>query len=1394
MNHLQSLIAELTKRKIQLSAESDKLHIRAPKGAMTAELQASLKAEKINLIAWLEKSASAKQLPVLKEDLDNRFLPFPLTDIQQAYWVGNAAGMDRRGRYHYYLEFDIPNLDHQRLSSTFNTLIERHEMLRAIVLPHGEQQILASVPHYEIAFEDLSNLGQSESSNQLTYKRQLLSNPKQQLDQWPLFDIQISQMNDTISRVHVGLDLIVLDSGSMMILFREWQQLYQFPELQLEPLSLSFRDYVLAQQALENSEVYQNAKSYWQSRLVSLPPAPELPTKTGAIEISDKFQRLTHRLPAHQWQSLKEQAQQSGVTPSALLLSVFSEVLSFWSGQVEFTLNLTLFNRMPVDSQINQIIGDFTSVTLLHCDLSNQRTLLENVKQMQRQLSEDMEHRHYPGIQVLRDWAKLLGGTGKALAPVIFSSTLVLDKQDTFNLYSFLEGELTYALSQTPQLFLDHQLLEDNGQLIFHWDYVEGYYPDGLIEAMFQAYTDRIIALTQESQLWQEPTPSFLPPSQRKQRQEINDTTQVLSSWTLTDLFLKQVQQHPDKIAIQSTKAQFTYADIYRKACHLARQLKKSGASQTQPVGIILEKGPEQIVAVFAALLCGAPYLPIDAQQPISRQMKLIEDSQLQVACVSSKWLKRFGPEIQPHTMHWLNVDTIKDKKKPTAIQPKSKPDDLAYILYTSGTTGKPKGVMIEHQSVINRMIDVTDRFRLQHEDVTFGLTALHHDLSVFDIFATLCCFGGTLVLPEAKHHKDPVHWQKVISQFNVTLWNSVPAFMDMFITHLKSNHEQDTGSLRWVILSGDFIPLSLPERIRTLIPTVDLVSAGGPTETTVWDICYPVGEIESDWSAIPYGCPMNNATYYILNPKGHDCPDWTIGEMYIGGTGLARGFWQDEERTKAVFIEHPQTHERLYRSGDIGRFHPNGYIEIQARKDFQLKIQGQRIDLSEIEHQLLTHPDVQQAVVVATASNPPQLIAHVVTKQSLLQQPDTDVDNDTIKKMDFKLKQHGLNHTGSAEQAIQLPRSTENPQHQLDFLLRQSHRHFLYEPIALEHLADWLSNLQQRTIDNAPLPKYQYPSAGGLYPVQTYLHVKADRIWGLNEGFYYYHPQQHALLPVDSPSTIPANFYSGVNKPIFEQAGVMLFLIGKLDAVEPIYPGKGLEFCHLEAGYMSQLLMEKSPIYEIGLCPAGDGVNLKQLADKLALTADQHLVHTLMCGKIDAEWSKQWMAYHQHQSNDEIQATLQSHLKKHLPYYMLPAQIQSWDRLPLTANGKVNRKALMHAPTNPVDAPFVPAKSKTETELKTMLCDILEREDISITQPFFELGANSVHLVQFRQKIEAHWQKELQMADLFSQANLQSLAAFIDPVSDQHHQRMKTSLADIAKKQRAALTRRSKK
>lgn len=930
---------------------------------------------------------AAAQLPTIVSNPEQKYQPFPLTDIQQAYLIGRNQDFELGNvTTHAYLEIEIHSLDPVRLNRAWQKLIQRHDMLRAIVLPNGKQQILEKIPAYQIKVADLRDFDSHTIAYRLEARREQMSHQVFKTHHWPLFDICVSLVNDNKAILHLSYDLLICDAWSFEILSGELHRLYRQPMDSLVPLEISFRDYVLALHKFRDSELYRQSLEYWRHRIKELPPSPELPlAKNPGSLARPRFKRLSTKLEPAAWSGLKKRAICSGLTPSGVLLAVFAEILTLWSKSPCFTINLTLFNRLPFHPQVNRLVGDFTSLTLLTVDYSNGEPFQSRARRLQEQLWEDMEHRYVSGVTVMRELARIRGGNVSAMMPVVFTSTLTLEG---FSLNTSVDntfGEIIYGVGQTPQVWLDNQVTEQKGTLNIWWDAVEELFPAGLLQEMFDAYRCLLDRLVLEEKAWQETTGNLEPLTRLQQPEAGYGAKTPVSTEMLQTLFNSQVPHRRYHPAVVTPEQTVTYDQLYCFSQKIGVFLRTLGARPNSLVAVVMEKGWEQIAAVLGILQAGAAYLPINPDSPPKRLDYMLTNGKVQWVLTQSHL---------DHNLEWpehvcricIDENPFQNGGSPSP-DPVQTPDDLAYVIYTSGSTGLPKGVMIDHRAAVNTILDINRRFNVGREDRVLALSSLSFDLSVYDIFGLLAA-GGTIIIPGSRAAREPAHWARLITEKQVTLWNSVPTLMEMLTEYITGQTVVPATSLRLVLLSGDWIPVTLPDRVKALFKGVRVISLGGATEASIWSILYPVEMIDPGWKSIPYGQPMTNQAFYVLNDALEPRPVWVPGQLYIGGIGLAKGYWQDEEKTNAHFFVHPQWSERLYRTRDLGRYLPDGNIEFLGREDLQVKIQGHRVELGEIEAVLAEHPAVEMAVVTAAGEQHPgkYLAAYVVLNREKAQ------------------------------------------------------------------------------------------------------------------------------------------------------------------------------------------------------------------------------------------------------------------------------------------------------------------------------------------------------------------------------------------------------------------------
>ena len=890
-------------------------------------------------------------------------MPFPLTDIQEAYWVGRSANFELGNvSAHGYVEMNATSLDMSRLSQAFQQVIARHDMLRAIIRPDGQQIILPPGALYKIVVTDISSKPAEVGQAYLESVRARMSHQVLPTDRWPVFEICATRLDSQTLRLHASFDAIIADGYSTQIMLQDWYRYYLNPQAGLAPIHYSFRDYVLAEVAQHETAEYARARDYWLKRLLSFSPSPELPLVRAPGEIEHpQYKRQFASIDREHWAALKVRAAEIGLTPSGILAAAFSDILALWSKCQAFSLILTLFNRIPFHPEVNQVVGDFTSTLLLEVN-SKQATFIERARALQSELWDALDHRMFSGVRVLRELNHQRGDGHQALMPVVFTSALTNQSAISDSEALTFLGDVVYSVSQTPQVMLDHQVSERQGELVIIWDAIDALFPAGMLEEMFSCYVELLGSLASDPASWEvEGRDRLLIPAGFSRLSEISPDCDRLPDSLLHAPFLAQVAQHPQALAVITSDRSMTYLDLNHRASEISGWLQAHGAVPNHLVAIVMHKGWEQVVAAMAILQAGAAYLPIDASLPPDRIQSILRQGEVHLVLTQTSvdddltWPVEYVRFYVDHPEPFLNL----------AAPVLASPTDLAYVIFTSGSTGQPKGVMIDHRSALNTIYDINDRFRVSSQDRVLALSSLSFDLSVYDIFGLLAA-GGTLVIPDHKQYHDPAHWADLVERYDVTLWNSVPALMKVFAEYLARRPKPDHSKLRLAMLSGDWIPVNLTSQIHAWNPDIKVVSLGGATEASIWSILFPIDAVDPKWSSIPYGRAMRNQSVLVLNETLDRCPTWVTGQITIGGCGLAQGYWKDPFKTEASFFNHPITGERLYRTGDLGRYLPDGNIEFLGREDFQVKIQGFRIELGEIETILELHPNVQTCAVTA--------------------------------------------------------------------------------------------------------------------------------------------------------------------------------------------------------------------------------------------------------------------------------------------------------------------------------------------------------------------------------------------------------------------------------------------
>ncbi|RRR39743.1 amino acid adenylation domain-containing protein, partial [Mycolicibacter terrae] len=662
---------------------------------------------------------------------------------------------------------------------------------------------------------------------------------------------------------------------------------------------------------------------------------------------SHRSTRRWHWLDPAARDALFEQARAHGVTPAMTLAASFSHTLACWSDAPRFLLNVPLFGREPLHDDVDRLVGDFTSSLLLEVDLSSAATGAQRAHAVQDAMRTAAAHADYPGLAVLRDLGRHRGT--QVLAPVVFTSALGLGELFAAEVTQTF-GTPVWIISQGPQVLLDAQVTEFDGGVLVNWDVREEMFPPGVIDAMFAHHIADLTRLARGDG-WDEPAPDALPPAQAQARAAVNAGTAEPSGETLQDRFFRHAAVASDAVAVLHDGGELSYGELRAQALAVASVLHERGVQRGDTVALLGPKGVEQIPALLGILAAGAVYLPIAADQPRERVDRILALGGAVMALVTGETV----PTLP------IPVVSVQDcLQRPAAVDPvRTDPSELAYVVFTSGSTGEPKGVELTHDAAMNTVETLSARFGFGPDDRSLALLTLDADMSVLDVFAMLRA-GGAIVMVDEADRRSPEVWAQLVQQHRVSVLNLMPGALEMLAAI-----GAELPSVRAVLTGGDWVRPELACRFAAVAPGVRFAGLGGATETAIHaTICEVDGDPPADWASVPYGTPLPNIACRVVGADGTDRPDWVTGELWVTGRGIASGYRGRPDLTAEKFVEHDG--RIWYRTGDLARYRPGGILEFVGRADHRVKISGYRIELGEVEAALRRLAGVAEAVVVA--------------------------------------------------------------------------------------------------------------------------------------------------------------------------------------------------------------------------------------------------------------------------------------------------------------------------------------------------------------------------------------------------------------------------------------------
>ena len=921
----------------------------------------------------------------------DRNRPLPLSFSQQRLWfLSQFEGSQSAYNIPLALRWDGV-LQEPALLQSFQTIVERHEVLRThFGLDQGNPiQIIADRLPLPLERLDWRSFSAEQIEPKLADLLRQEAHHRFDLQRGSLFRVVLIQTAPTVHYLITTFHHVITDAWSMNILVQElivhYRALIQDTLLQRKasppPLAIQYADYAVWQRQWLTEAAAQQQLTYWKTQLSHLSPLLELPTDRPRPPMqSFRGRSFTKHLHAKLTAELKALSSSTSSTLFMVLEAAFALLLSRFSRQTDVAIGTPSANRTTCD--LEPLIGFFVNTLVLRNDLSGNPTVRELIQRTKQMALNAYRHQDIPFEHLV-----------EAVQPV-----RTLSHSPIFQVMFGLQNTPSTALelpnlsltpvpmqSETAKFDLTLLMVETADRLEAFWEYNCD---------LFEAETlDRLADHFQTllSQMVRQPdapisTLSLLSPTDRQQIVYNWNATAVefAAPFLLHGGFEAQVQQTPHAIALIYEAQTLTYRELNDRANQFAHHLHQQGVTTDVLVGVYVERSPEMVIGVLAILKAGGAYVPLDPTYPAERIADMIADAQVPIILAQTHLVEK----LPDHAAQVICLDqpaTIASYPT-TNLDRVLSPDQLAYVIYTSGSTGKPKGVMISHRGAVNTNLDINQRFRIGSDDRVIGLASLSFDLSVYDIFGFLAA-GGAIVIPHAQDALNPTRWLQLMHQHQVTFWNTAPAVMEMLMASLSRQAQRLPDSLRVVMMSGDAISLTLPEQIRShASPVIEVYSFGGATEGSIWSIFYPIDRVEPEWTSIPYGKPLSNQRFHILDASLNPVPIGVAGELHIGGTGVALGYFKRSELTAQRFIRDPfftEPNARLYKTGDLGRYLPDGTIQFLGRIDHQVKIRGFRIELGEIEAAVTQYAGVREAAIVVREDQPGSkvLCAYVVAQ-----------------------------------------------------------------------------------------------------------------------------------------------------------------------------------------------------------------------------------------------------------------------------------------------------------------------------------------------------------------------------------------------------------------------------
>ncbi|WP_375511201.1 amino acid adenylation domain-containing protein [uncultured Nostoc sp.] len=923
--------------------------------------------------------------------MPNDLLIFPASFAQESLWFLDRMIPDRA-------TYNIPQalrikgiLNTKSLLQALEEIVNRHESLRTTfeLMDESPVQVISEKGSIAMPVIDLSTL--PETDNETEFQRLVAQDAQQPFDltHGSLLRTTLIRLTQKEHVLLVTMHHIISDGWSMGIFVRELSVLYEaFSAGKPSPLSdlpLQYADFSNWQREWLAGEVSNTQLSYWKHQLAHLPVLQLFTDRKRSVVRSPHGATQSFALSPELSASLKALSRQEGVTLFMTLLAAFQTLLHRYTRQDDIVVGSPIANRNSVETE--ELIGFFINTLVLRTDISGNPSFRELLARVRQVTLEAYAHQDLPFEKLVKELQPERNLSQTPLFQVMF--VLQNTPIEEFKLPD-VEFSTMAVYTNTAKFDLTFGMSETETGLTGLLEYSTDLFDACTIHRMVEHFQTLLEGIVANPDRHISKLPLLTATEQHQLLLKWNQTqVNYPKDQCIHQLFEAQVEKNPDAIALVFEDKQLTYRELNQRANKLARYLQKLGVGTEMLVGICVERSLEMVVGILAILKAGGAYVPLDPAYPQERLSFILSDTNTPVLLTQQKLVENLptqGAHLVCLDAEWEQIAQQSDENPVSGVAG----ENLAYVIYTSGSTGKPKGVTINHSNVVRLLKATHSWFNFNEDDIWTLFHSYAFDFSVWEIWGALL-YGGRLVVVPFWVSRSPETFYELLQSQKVTVLNQTPsAFRQLIRAEEEAKAPAQELALRLVIFGGEALEL------RSLAPWFErhgsehpqLVNMYGITETTVHVTYRPLTKDDLEANQVsPIGCPIPDLQIYLLDKHLNPVPFGVPGEIYVGGAGLARGYLNRLELTAERFIPNPfsrEPGERMYKTGDLARYLPNGNIEYLGRIDEQVKIRGFRIELGEIEAVLVQHPDVRETAVIVREDKPgdKRLVAYVIPNQ----------------------------------------------------------------------------------------------------------------------------------------------------------------------------------------------------------------------------------------------------------------------------------------------------------------------------------------------------------------------------------------------------------------------------